>query len=132
MSHPIPPAIPNINQNVRPKIHIAHNNGTPDEASPVDEEKGEEDDDDEGYFEVELKVDEALFEGDTSEIVPGKFVSFRYIGEYNIPGPPVNPKISIPHSSFLRFFIIPSLFYPYPSVGSKSRFDQTTHIYSSK
>lgn len=46
------------------------------------------------FFQVEMKVDQDLFEGNIEEIVPGAFVSFRYTGEYNAFGPPVNPKIS--------------------------------------
>eukprot|EP00026_Physarum_polycephalum_P003134 Phypoly_transcript_03143.p1 GENE.Phypoly_transcript_03143~~Phypoly_transcript_03143.p1 ORF type:complete len:818 (+),score=151.04 Phypoly_transcript_03143:58-2511(+) len=45
------------------------------------------------YFDVEMSLD-AHFEGSAAEVVPGRFVSFKYMGEYNTgTGPPMNPKI---------------------------------------
>ena len=47
------------------------------------------------FHDVEMTVardDE--FEGQTTNIIPGKFVSFKYLGEYNAFGPPLNPTVS--------------------------------------
>lgn len=75
--------------NTRPKAQIMHNKGSPYEATPTD-----------NFFEVEIEVDKDSFVGDLDAIQEGKFVSFKYLGEFGSGGPPVNPKIS----STLRWF----------------------------
>ncbi len=46
------------------------------------------------FHDVEMMVDERNFDGDSSKISPGQFVSFKYLGEYNAFGPPIHPIIS--------------------------------------
>ena len=70
-------------------------------------EKRTEVKEDEGFFEVEISVDEDLFDGDLSGITVGTFVSFRYTGEMHTFGPPKNPKVSF----FPLFFPLYSLFF---------------------
>lgn len=48
-----------------------------------------------GFYDAEMTVDEEIFDGDHCNLQPGTFVSFRYSGEYNGRGPPLNPKISL-------------------------------------
>eukprot|EP00026_Physarum_polycephalum_P003067 Phypoly_transcript_03076.p1 GENE.Phypoly_transcript_03076~~Phypoly_transcript_03076.p1 ORF type:complete len:846 (+),score=126.53 Phypoly_transcript_03076:232-2538(+) len=48
---------------------------------------------DKNFFTVEMKLDEK-FDSEGEEIIPGQtFVSFKYVGEYNGEGPPMNPLI---------------------------------------
>eukprot|EP00026_Physarum_polycephalum_P002177 Phypoly_transcript_02182.p1 GENE.Phypoly_transcript_02182~~Phypoly_transcript_02182.p1 ORF type:complete len:962 (+),score=179.47 Phypoly_transcript_02182:307-2886(+) len=44
------------------------------------------------FYDVEMQLDEEMFTGKKSEIIPGKFVSFRYTGRIHN-GPPINPRI---------------------------------------
>lgn len=47
------------------------------------------------FYDLDMVLDEQ-FEGDTSEIEEGTFISFKYHGEYSKGrGPPMNPKVSI-------------------------------------
>ena len=76
------------------KIEKTERKGRKKRDSELDEEDSE-------YFELEMKVDEKLFDGDISEISVGTFVAFRYLGEYTGGvGPPLYPRVSFSLFSF--------------------------------
>ena len=55
------------------------------------------------FHDVEMTVAAAdEYDGNSANILPGKFVSFKYLGEYNAFGPPLNPTISYPKINFKK------------------------------
>jgi hypothetical protein len=64
----------------------------------------EKDSDEQEFYDVEMQPDGEMFTGKNSEIVPGKFVSFRYTGRFHN-GPPINPRISLYNKNILCFFL---------------------------
>lgn len=58
-------------------------------------QEGEEGEDQEEFFDVEMTIDDDLFDQNSEEIEEGMFVSFKYTGEYSKGlGRPMNPKVS--------------------------------------
>ncbi len=69
----------------RHQLHLAHNAGE-------DVESGQED----KHYDVEMTIDDELFEDDVDAIEEGDFVSFKYVGEYAKGlGRPMNPKVPL-------------------------------------
>ena len=62
------------------------------------EEKKKKKEGEERFYDVDMQIDKEMFAGRTSDVVKGKFISFRYTGTYQH-GPPVNPRISFSLSS---------------------------------
>lgn len=82
------------NLKVRPKVHLEHNKSATSTVTQGSD-----------FIEAEMKVDADLLEEDAAEISPGKFVSFRYTGEHNVGGPPMNPRVSCQYSFMFLFFL---------------------------
>ena len=73
----------------RHKQHIKHNL---DPGSKVDAPVDDPTESSKIFYDIEMILDDQLYEGDLKDIKEGGFVSFRYTGTTF--GPPVNPKVS--------------------------------------
>lgn len=63
------------------------------EPAEVEEDNEDNSKNSKKYFDVEMPLD-MYFEGNEEEIQPGKFISFKYWGEYQSGwGPPMHPKV---------------------------------------
>ena len=72
------------------------------------------------YYDVEMSLDEG-FEGEREMLENGRFVSFKYVGEYDGKGPPTNPRISFSSSLDLFFSsrFIPYFFFLFSFIESR-------------
>lgn len=88
---PPPPHSPKFTFFSSHKLHIAHNNS----GSEQEESEANMKDDKSEFYDMEMSVDESIFEGELGDLKGGAFVSFRYHGEYSPIGPPINPLVSL-------------------------------------
>lgn len=86
----------------RHKQHIKHNIGTD---SKIDLPTEDPQENANNFYDIEMVLDDQLYEGDLKDIKEGGFVSFRYTGTTF--GPPVNPKVSIHCYFIFLLFTLP-------------------------
>lgn len=69
------------------KLHLQHN-ARSEPVQQVDDDQNSTKDE---FYDVEMTIDDT-FDANPEDIETGKFISFRYAGEY-VSGPPMNPRI---------------------------------------